>query len=67
MVSSWIVDHASGYTDEQLGELARIVRILGLTIKSGRNRRMARTLLDVYLGKDDGGCIISGEVERGIV
>jgi adenylate cyclase len=67
MVSSWIVDHAGGYTDEKLGELTRIVRTLGLAIKSGRNQRMARTLLEVYLGKDAGRRVLSGDIEREIV
>ena len=66
-VSSWIVDHAVGYTDEKLGELTRILRNLGLAIKSGRNRRMARTLLEVYLGKDAGRRLLSGDIERGMV
>jgi adenylate cyclase len=67
MVSFWTFDHAGGCIDEQLGELTRIVRTLGLTIKSGRNRRTARTLLEVYLGKDAGRRVLSGEVERGMV
>jgi len=67
MVSSWTVDQAGGYTDGQLDELTRIVRTLGLAIKSGRNQRMARTLLEVYLGKDAGRRVLSGEIERGMV
>jgi adenylate cyclase len=67
MVSSWTVDQPDGYTDGQLDELTRVVRTLGLAIKSGRNQRMARTLLEVYLGKDAGRRVLSGEIERGMV
>ena len=67
MISSWTVDHAGGYTDGQLDQLSRIVRTLGLAIKSGRNQRMASTLLEVYLGKDAGRRVLSGEIERGMV
>ena len=66
-VSSWTVDHAGGYTDEKLVELTWIVRTLGLAIKSGRNQRMARTLLEVYLGKDVRRRVLSGEIKRGLV
>ena len=67
MISSWTVDHAGGYTDAQLDQLTRVVRTLGLALKSGRNQRMARTLLEVYLGKDAGRRVLSGEIERGMV
>ncbi len=67
MVSSWTVDQAGGYADEELDNLTRTIRTLGLAIKSGRNHRMARTLLEVYLGKDAGRRVLSGEIERGSV
>jgi len=67
MVSSWTVDQPGGYTDEQLEQLKRIVRTLGLAIKSERNYGMARTLLEVYLGKDAGRRVLSGDIERGMV
>jgi adenylate cyclase len=67
MLSSWTVDSPGGYTDKQLAQLPRVVRALGLAIKSARNQRMARTLLEVYLGKDTGRRVLSGEVERGSV
>jgi adenylate cyclase len=67
MVSSWTVDQAGGYSDRQLDQLTQVVRTLGLAIKSGRNQRMARTLLEVYLGKDAGRRVLSGEIERGMV
>lgn len=67
MVSSWTVDQPGGYTDEQLAQLKRIVRTLGLAIKSERNQGMARTLLEVYLGKDAGHRVLSGDIERGMV
>jgi len=67
MLSSWTVDNPGGYSDEQLRDLPRIVRTLGLAIKSARNHQMARTLLEVYLGKDAGRRVLSGEIERGSV
>ncbi len=67
MVSSWTVDQPGGYTDEQLDQLRRVVRTLGLAIKSSRNHSMAKTLLEVYLGQDAGQRVLSGEIERGMV
>lgn len=67
MLSSWTIDSPGGYSEWQLENLPRIVRALGLAIKSARNHRMARTLLEVYLGKDAGRRVLSGEIERGSV
>jgi adenylate cyclase len=67
MVSSWTVDQRDGFSDLEIESLTRLVRTLGLAIKSGRNHRMARTLLEVYLGKDAGRRVLSGEIERGSV
>lgn len=67
MLSSWTVDSPGGYTDEQLQQLSRIVRVLGLAIKSARNHRMARSLLEVYLGRDAGRRVLSGDIELGSV
>lgn len=67
MVSSWTVDNPGGYTDKQLAQLRRVVRTLGLAIKSERNHSMAQVLLEVYLGKDAGRRVLSGDIARGMV
>ena len=66
-MSSWTVDNPGGYTDKQLAQLRRVVRTLGLAIKSERNHSMAQVLLEVYLGKDAGRRVLSGDIARGMV
>lgn len=67
MMSTWTVDNPGGYSDAQLDALRRLVKTFGLAIKSAKNLRMARTLLEVYLGKDAGRRVLSGEIELGSV
>lgn len=65
MVSSWTVDNPNGLSDEQALALERLVPLLGLHIKSAGNHRIARSLMDTYLGKDAGRRVMSGQIDRG--
>lgn len=38
---------------------------MGLALKSAANRRLAHDLLAAYLGRDAGGRVLSGEIQRG--
>ncbi|MEX0285802.1 MAG: adenylate/guanylate cyclase domain-containing protein [Paracoccaceae bacterium] len=62
---SWTSDGAEGFSDHDIDQIRSVLPYLGLALKSASNRKMARELLGVYLGKDAGNRVLSGEIERG--
>lgn len=62
---SWTTDAQGGFSDAHLGQIRSVLPYLGLALKSAANRKMAQELLGVYLGKDAGNRVLSGEIERG--
>lgn len=64
---SFASDAAAGFSDADLDLIRATLPPLGLALKSTANRRMARDLLQVYLGYDAGERVLSGEIERGSV
>lgn len=65
MLMSWTSDAASGFSDQELQLLRTVLPHLGLALKSASNRQMASDLLQVYLGRDAGLRVLSGEIQRG--
>jgi adenylate cyclase len=64
--SSWATDAASGFSDEQLAVLQRLVPFLALAVKSASLARIAGTLVETYLGRDAGRRVLSGRIARGV-
>lgn len=62
---SWTSDGANGFSDGDLDLIRSVNPYLGLVLKSSSNRQMARDLLSVYLGRDAGRRVLSGEIQRG--
>ncbi|AVO36850.1 adenylate/guanylate cyclase domain-containing protein [Pukyongiella litopenaei] len=62
---SWTTDAPGGFRDADLTLLRRTLPQLGLALKSAANRRMGRDLLGVYLGRDAGRRVLTGEIRRG--
>jgi adenylate cyclase len=62
---SWAADGPDGFSEAQRALLRQTVPYLGLALKSAANRRMATDLLRVYLGRDAGRRVLSGEIQRG--
>lgn len=63
--SSWCTDRPSGFTEDEVAILDRLVPTLAIVL---RNRSMAKTtnnVLSVYLGKDAGARVLGGQIERG--
>ncbi len=56
---------AGGITETDLRVIRASLPYLGLALKSASNRKMAQELLGVYLGRDAGDRVLSGEIERG--
>ncbi|MEX5598011.1 adenylate/guanylate cyclase domain-containing protein [Pseudophaeobacter sp. C1-32P7] len=62
---SWSCDHPGGFPARDLLLLRTIAPHLGLALKSMSNQQMAKDLLQVYLGRDAGRRVLSGEIQRG--
>ena len=65
LMISWTADGAAGFRDDHLALLDATLPALGLALKSASNRQMAQDLLGVYLGRDAGRRVLSGEIRRG--
>ncbi|MEL0437841.1 adenylate/guanylate cyclase domain-containing protein [Phycobacter sp. K97] len=62
---SWTADCPDGFSDEDVQLLRKVSSHMGLALKSMSNQQMARDLLQVYLGRDAGRRVLSGEIQRG--
>ncbi|MBT8153328.1 adenylate/guanylate cyclase domain-containing protein [Epibacterium ulvae] len=62
---SWSTNSPAGFSDPDLEAIRASLPHLGLALKSSANRRMASDLLKVYLGRDAGRRVLSGEIRRG--
>ncbi len=65
VLMSWTSDAPTGFEDRDIEHLHAILPHLGLALKSARNQMMSRDLLRVYLGRDAGQRVLSGEIRRG--
>lgn len=64
--SSWTTDAATGYKDNDVSDLCRLVPFLALAVKSASLARIAGTLVETYLGRDPGRRVLQGRIARGI-
>ncbi len=65
MLISWTTDRECGFCPQDKALLSAILPSLGLALKSSANRQMATDLMQVYLGRDAGKRVLSGEIQRG--
>jgi len=64
--SSWATSNADGFRETDLAALRRLVPLLALAIKCVSLARIARTLVEVYLGHDAGARVLGGRISRGV-
>jgi adenylate cyclase len=64
--SHWTSRRPSGFTDDELAALRRLVPPLALAMKSAALAQVARTLVQVYLGRDAGARVLRGRILRGV-
>jgi adenylate cyclase len=58
--SSWATDRAEGFGDGDIADLERLAPLLALAVKSAALTRIARTLVETYLGRDPGRRVLAG-------
>jgi adenylate cyclase len=66
LYSSWSTDAPQGFTDEEIAALRRLTPALALAIRSATLVRIAKTLVETYLGRDPGRRVLQGSITRGI-
>ena len=64
--SSWVTNFPQGFRDTDVADLRRLVPLLALAVKSASLARIARTLVETYLGRDAGRRVLSGRIARGV-
>jgi len=64
--SFWTSDVASGFAENHIVTLQRLVTPLAAALKCVSLARIAATLVETYLGRDAGRRVLSGRIERGI-
>ncbi len=65
MISSWTSDAPKGFSDSDIGAIKGLLPVLGLALRSASSYRTAHDLLAVYLGRDAGRRVLSGDIQRG--
>jgi adenylate cyclase len=64
-VTTWATDVPGGFTDDHVARLSALVAPLGAVIEARLRRRIARDLLDTYLGRQAGSRVLAGQIRRG--
>jgi adenylate cyclase len=65
VICSWLGDRAAGFTDDEIAQLQRVTRELGIALKSRIERNVAQNIAHAYLGKRAGQAVLSGLIRRG--
>ncbi|WP_372572732.1 adenylate/guanylate cyclase domain-containing protein [Ruegeria jejuensis] len=65
LLISWTSDAPGGFSDADIDLIRAGLPALALALKSAANRRIAENLMQVYLGRDAGRRVLSGEIQRG--
>jgi adenylate cyclase len=65
VLTSWLTDAPEGFDEVQLAAVEQLSPAIALAVKSASTHRVAKSLIETYLGKDPGERILSGTIERG--
>jgi len=62
---TWLTDRNGGFTDDEIAGLASIAEALAIIVELQATRRIARHLMDTYVGHRTGERVLSGAITRG--
>ena len=65
VICSWLGDRAAGFTDDEIAQLQRVTRELGIAMKSRLERSVAENIAHAYLGRQAGQAVLNGSIRRG--
>jgi adenylate cyclase len=63
--SSWVRHRTQGFTEDHIATLRRVTPCLAFAIKSATLGRIAKTLVETYLGRDPARRVLEGSITRG--
>lgn len=63
--ATWATDRADGFTDREIAQIQTLLPVLAMLIEVRAARRIATSLLDVYLGRKAGQRVLRGDITRG--
>ena len=64
-VISFMTDQPGGFSENDIAALEEVSRALGVVVELQSTRRIAKTLLDTYVGARTGFRVLSGSIRRG--
>ncbi len=64
-IVTFATDHPDGFSDADLADLRRLVDHIGGVVEMQITRLVAGTVIQTYLGRETGGRILEGLIERG--
>ena len=62
---SFVTDHLSGYSEADVAGLEQVAQVLSIIVELQSSRRIAKILMDTYLGPRTGARVLSGSIARG--
>jgi len=62
---TWATDRAGGFTDQEMDGLSEVAEALAIIVELQSTRRIARHLMDTYVGHRTGERVLSGAITRG--
>jgi adenylate cyclase len=65
--SAWITCSAGGFSSTEVKAIEQLLPPFAITLKSRALTRIARTLVETYLGRDAGRRVLEGSIVRGAV
>lgn len=65
VICSWLGDRAAGFTDDEIAQLQRVTRELGIAMKSRLEHSVAENIAHAYLGRRAGQAVLNGSIRRG--
>lgn len=63
--SAWATKAKTGFCDDDLQTLRKLLPMLALALKNGTSMNIVRTLAEVYLGHDAAERVINGQITQG--
>ncbi len=67
IVTSWLTNHPDGFSDEHVAAIKSLLPTFGLVVRMAGIYFVANTLMETYLGREQGQRVLSGEIDRGTV
>lgn len=62
---SFMTDQPGGFSEGDISDLEEVARALGIITELQSTRRIAKTLLDTYVGARTGALVLNGAIRRG--